>query len=535
MPTLDWIGKKAVENHHNEIPFRLLKCDKNLSVGNPKEGNLIVQGDNLHALKALLPYYAGKVKCIYIDPPYNTGNEKWIYNDNVNSPEIRRWLNEVVGREGEDLSRHDKWLCMMYPRLQLLRRLLSVDGAIFISIDDEEQAHLKILMDEIFGGNNFVANIIWQKKHTVQNDSKYLSDNHDFIVLYARNKSVLNIRKLPRTKESIERYKNHDNDPRGPWTSLPLQVKTPSEKYIYEIVTPSGRKVNPPEGRSWAFGRERFMELLKANRIYFGPKGNNVPRYKSFLSEVSDGIVARTIWLRERVGDNQKANTEISEILGKGKFQSPKPTKLIEQIIRLVTDKEDLILDSFAGSGTTAHAVLDLNKEDDGNRKFILVELEENICKEVTAERVKRVINGYEVEKLNGTIEIVEGLGGGFRYCKLTEPLFDELGSVNKEVKFEDLARHIFFSETGQPLPEKIIKSPLIGIYDNTAYYLLYNGIMGDKTINGGNMLTGKILKELPEHNGQKIIFGEGTRLSLSRLRKEGIIFKQIPYEVKVT
>lgn len=504
MPTLDWIGKKAVENHHNEIPFRLLKCDKNLSVGDPEEGNLIVQGDNLHALKALLPYYAGKVKCIYIDPPYNTGNEKWIYNDNVNSPEIKRWLNEVVGREGEDLSRHDKWLCMMYPRLQLLRRLLSEDGGIFISVDYNEESNCRLLLDEVFGSSNYRNTFVVSRvKKNIKEREKVKSANfgHNSVLFYSKsNRTLID----PPTKIQEKKVRWHAFDAPG--------IRPTMEYELFGF--------KPPKNRHWMYSQNRAMEMINKELLRPNPRSGK-PQYRL---EESNITMLDTNW------------TDLQEAGFKWNFPNgEKNVELIKRIVRMISDKDSIILDSFAGSGTTAHAVLDLNKKEGGNRKFILVELEENICKEVTAERVKRVISGYEVGKSKGGTEKVEGLGGGFRYCKLTEPLFDEFGNVNKEVKFEDLARHIFFSETGQPLPEKIIKSPLIGIYDNTAYYLLYNGIMGDKTINGGNMLTSSILKSLPKYNGQKIIFGEGTRLSLSRLRKEGIIFKQIPYEVKVT
>ena len=223
MPTLNWIGKDAVVKHHKDVPYRLLEPVPELSCGDPASGNLIVQGDNLHALKALLPRYAGQVKCIYIDPPYNTGNEGWAYNDNVNSPEIRKWLGEVVGKEGETLDRHDRWLCMMYPRLVLLRQFLREDGAIFVSIDDNEVAQLRLLMDEIFGAGNFVANLVWQKKYAVKSDSGYFSESHDHIVTYARSKSRLAMNGLMRTEEHDSRYGNPDNDPRGAWTSGPLQ------------------------------------------------------------------------------------------------------------------------------------------------------------------------------------------------------------------------------------------------------------------------------------------------------------------------
>jgi len=262
MPSLDWIGKKAVINHHRQVPYHLLRCNNSLSVGAPDSGNLLVEGDNLLALKALLPYYAGQVKCIYIDPPYNTGNENWIYNDNANSSEMKDWLGKVVGKEGEDLSRSDKWLCMMYPRLSLLKQFLREDGAIFVSIDDDEAANLRLVLDEIFGASNFICSFVWEKKHTRANDAKYVSDNHDYILLYAKSKDRLRINRLPRTEDANSRFTNPDDDPRGVWISQPLQVKTPSDDYIYEIRTPSGRKIIPPKGRSWAFGKDRLKESI---------------------------------------------------------------------------------------------------------------------------------------------------------------------------------------------------------------------------------------------------------------------------------
>lgn len=536
MPTLNWIGKEAVEKHHLEIPYRLLEYDDEFSAGDKEAGNLLIQGDNLHALKALLPYYAGKVKCIYIDPPYNTGNEKWSYNDNVNSPEMKKWLNEVVGKEGEDLTRHDKWLCMMYPRLQLLKKLLRKDGAIFVSIDDNEQGNLLEIMNEIFGKQNFICSFIWQKKHTVANDARFVSDNHDFILFFAKNINYFKVNKLPRTEVADSRYTNPDNDYRGPWASGPCHAKTPNEKDIYELTTPSGRKLFPPPGTSWRFSKTRFEELIQDNRIWFGKNGKNVPRIKRFLSDVSEGMVSPTILLRDLVGDNQEANQEITKVLGKGTFPNPKPTRLIHRLIQLSSNVNELVLDSFSGSGTSGHSVLELNKEDNGNRKFILVELEEDIAKNVTAERLKRVINGYEVQKQNGTTEKVEGLGGGFRYCKLGEPLFDQYGNVREGVTFKQLAYHIFFSETGVPLKENAkLNTPLIGKYKGVAYYLLFNGILGDKTVNGGNVLTSKVLESLPKYKGDKIVFGMANRLSTARLKKENIVFKQIPVEIKIS
>lgn len=527
MPTLNWIGKQAVEKHHLEIPYRLLEYDDSFSVGDKESGNLIIQGDNLHALKALLPYYAGKVKCIYIDPPYNTGNEGWKYNDNVNAPEIKKWLSEVVGKEGEDLSRHDKWLCMMYPRLQLLKRMLSKDGFIFISIDDNELSNLKILLDEIFTPKNFIATIVRRRRQSQANLSKNISVIHEYVICYSKNTNHFLNKISPQLNFST--YKNPDNDPRGPYVTMPCSNIGGSK---YKIITPTG-KVYEDE---WRFKEETFHKLLLDNRIVFPKKGNGKPRYKLFAKDKLDsGIIPNSWW--DSVESNQEASTQLKKIFeNQITFNNPKPVGLIKQLLSLATNKNSIILDSFAGSGTTGHAVLELNKEDGGNRKFILVELEEDIAKNVTAERIKRVINGYEVEKQNGTKEKVEGLGGGFRYCKLGEPLFDKFGNVRQGVKFRELAFHIFFSETGVPLKENTkFNSPFIGKYKGVAYYLLFNGILGDKSVNGGNVLTSKVLSELPPHNGQKIIFGESCRLSSARLKKENIIFKQIPYEIKTS
>jgi len=271
MPTLDWIGKKAVVNHHREVPFHLLKCDAALSVGDPGSGNLLVQGDNLLALKALLPYYAGRVKCIYIDPPYNTGNENWVYNDAVNSSEMRNWLGKVVGAEAEDLSRHDKWLCMMYPRLSLLREFLRSDGAIFVSIADHEIHTLRMLMDEVFGPRNFVATVIWQKVYSPKNSAKHFSEDHDYIVVYARDAERWRPNLVPRAEKQDKAYKNPDNDPRGPWKPSGLDARNPYSKGVYPITCPSGRIISgPPKGAYWRYAEDKFKELDADNRIWWG-------------------------------------------------------------------------------------------------------------------------------------------------------------------------------------------------------------------------------------------------------------------------
>ena len=536
MPTLDWIGKKVVVNHHNEVPFHLLKERPDLSVGEPGSGNLLVEGDNLLALKALLPYYAGQVKCIYIDPPYNTGNEGWVYNDNVSSPEIRKWLGKVVGSEMEDLSRHDKWLCMMYPRLCLLREMLREDGAIFVSLDDNEISELRFLLDEIFGTRSFVAHIIWEKRKSRENRRAF-SFKHDFILAYARNKEKFDtsLNLLPVSKEVLARYKNPDNDSRGPWQSISANAQaghaTPAQ--FYKLMTPSGKLIEPPPGRCWLYTKERMEEEIRAGSIWFGKSGNNVPRIKKFLASAETrGLTPETIWYANDVGTNDEAKKNLIDIFGaKDVFDSPKPVSLIEQVIRLTAKPGDIILDSFAGSGTTGHAVAQLNKQDGGNRRFILVEMESNICRNVTAERLRRVCNGYENSEGNR----VEGLGGGFRYCKLGTACFDEYGRINTEVTFVDLARHVFFSETGEPLPKQAeVDNPLIGTYKDTAVYLLYNGILKDKQLEGGNVLTQAVLNRLPKHNGPKVIYGTACRFSPARLKRENIVFKQIPYEIRV-
>jgi len=586
MPTLNWIGKEAVVNHHLQVPFHLLKDVPELACGAPGNGNLIVQGDNLVALKALLPYYAGQVKCIYIDPPYNTGNEGWVYNDNVNSPLIREWLGNTVGKEGETLDRHDRWLCMMYPRLALLRQFLKEDGAIFISLDDNEIHTLRFLMDEIFGATNFITTIIWQKVFAPKNTAQHFSEDHDYVAVYAHNAAKWRPNLLARSDEAKSRYKNPDNDPRGAWTSGDLQARNFYSEGTYPITCPSGRIIpGPGAGMYWRVSKEKFLELDKEKRIYWGAKGNNMPRLKRFLAEVKEGVTPQTLWFHSGVGHTQEAKKELLATVefksSDDVFITPKPTRLIERILQISTSPGDLVLDSFAGSGTTGHAVLKLNqaKPDQEPRRFILVEMEPDISRNVTAERVRRVADGYTSTKG----QQVEGLSGGFRFCELGEPLFDEGGKIRETVGFDDLARHVWFTETGEPLPltptplpeseEKpppqppyqgeqtgisyqahlrveghnfppdnggprggaIRLSPLLGIHNDTAIYLLYNGILGDKSTNGGNVLTRAVLANLPNFDGPKVVYCAGCLLSHDRLQAERIIIRQTPYEVRIS
>jgi len=528
MPVLDWIGKKAVINHHCSVPYRLIHCDKDKSVGDPDSGNLLVQGDNLEALKALLPYYAGKVKCIYIDPPYNTGNEGWVYNDNVNSPEMRAWLGKAVGKEAEDLSRHDKWLCMMYPRLRLLKDFLREDGSIWMSIDDNEAHSLKLICDEIFGKQNFIANVVWQKKYAPANDAKWLSDNHDHILAYAKDKSIWRPNLLPRTISMNERYKNIDNDPRGPWKAGDLSVKTYSAATDYEIISPKGRKIRPPQSRSWVVNKEKFDELLSDNRIWFGKSGNNVPAIKRFLDDVRDGITSLTLWTYSEVGHNQDAKKEVKEFNSLNVFDTPKPERLISRIIQIATNEGDIVLDSFAGSGTTGAVAHKMG------RQHISVEMGEHAHTHIVP-RYQKVIAG---EQGGISKDVSWQGGGGFRYCTLGEPLFDAEGHINPRVKFSSLAAHIYFCETGSPIPRRASTgSPLIGLFQGRAIYLLHDAeMMGVPSRRAGNVLTLGRIKTLPlpdkQFKGPRIVYAEGCTVPDDRLASLGVTFKHIPYQI---
>ena len=336
---------------------------------------------------------------------------------------------------------------------------------------------------------------------------------------------------LPLSDERAKEYKNPDNDPRGRWASVDLTGQTghATENQYYTITTPSGRSLSPPTGRCWALAEATFLKLNEDSRIWFGKKGNSRPRLKKFLSE-TEGSTAWTWWTNTEVGHNQEATKELLEIMGESVFDNPKPTRLIKRILQLAADKDSLILDSFAGSGTTGNAVLQLNREDGGNRRFVLVELDSQICSGTTNERLKRIINGYTSEAENGNQKSVTGLGGGFRYCTLDEPLFDERGQIHDAVRFVELARHIFFTETGEPLSHDIdADSPLIGEANGTAYYLLWAGR------DTPSILDSEALNNLPKYNGMRVVYADGCKLAVDKLRRSGIVFKQIPYEVKVS
>ena len=380
-----------------------------------------MHGDNLLALKALLPTFAGKVKCIYIDPPYNTGNEGWVYNDNVSNPMHVEWLNDVVGRE--DLTRHDKWLCMIWPRLKLLRELLRDDGAIFVSIDDNEAHRLRMVMDEIFGEQNFVASVVWQKKYAPQNDAEFFSVMHDSIAIYAKNLENWSRNLMPRGEKQDSAHRNSDKDSRGIWKASDLTRAEHRDRDYYPIITPSGKEVYPARGRSWSRPPEEIERLRQDNRLWFGLNGDAIPSLKRFLTEVKEGVVPVTIWPYGEVGSTDDAKKDIKDIFeGDIPFATPKPVGLIKRILQIATDADSIILDSFAGSGTTAHAVLAQNAEDGGNRRFILVE-QEDYAETLTAERVRRVMAGVPNAKDKA---LQAGYGGGFSFFRLGEPLDDE-------------------------------------------------------------------------------------------------------------
>ena len=529
MPTLNWIGKDAVVNHHNDVPFRTLDM-KDTFNGDASE-NKIIHGDNLEALKALLPEYEGRIKCIYIDPPYNTGNEGWVYNDNVNSPKIRRWLGQVVGKEAEDLTRHDKWLCMMYPRLVLLQKLLSDDGAIFISIDDNEQANLKLICDEIFGANNFVASVLWHKNYASANDSKSFSNVLDYVLIYQKSQTFRR-NLLPRTEKQNVLYKYDSNDGKGRWRPDNLSVKTYSANYDYPIVNPkTGVAYNPPKGRCWMTNEERVQEWIKETRVYFGLNGNGAPQLKRYLSEVQQGVVPTTYWGYDDCGHNDEARKEIKTIFAPNNpFDTPKPIRLIERIIQLSCDKDSIILDSFAGSGTTAHAVLNLNKADGGNRKFILVEMED-YAEDITAERVRRVIEGYGASA--GSAPKVEGTGGSFSFYELGEPVFNEDGYLNENIGVEKLREYIWYTETRMPYVGRdaachvpTINPYLLGNHNDTAYYFYYEK---DKI----TTLSHETLNIIGQEAETYVVYADQCMIDKEWLTAHNIIFKKIPRDIR--
>lgn len=540
MPTLNWIGKDKVVTHHNDVPFRVL--DRNYTFGDtPDSGNMIIHGDNLEALKALLPEYENKIKCIYIDPPYNTGNENWVYNDNVNDPHIRRWLGKVVGSEVDDLTRHDKWLCMMYPRLVLLQRLLSEDGAIFISIDDNEQANLKLICDEIFGKGNFIEIFSWRKTYTPSNLSHTSKKCVEYVYCYAKMKSMLSrFNGLMKTNDAdnpllksnnqyktlvfphdkvISTLKEDDFFPLGEYGTkvntvyLKNDVEFKDGHFLQDIVL---------EGKFIWTQEMLDSEMSKNTRIIF--KGKSfAPRYDR--SEYNPEVPRNLIDNEDMVGTTEEGGKILQSIFGKKVFDYPKVPSLIEYIINFLCDKNSIILDSFAGSGTTAHAVLNLNKQDGGNRKFILCEMCD-YAETITAERVRRVMKGYGEGK-----NAVAGTGGSFDFYELGETIFDPVtGNLNDNSDTEAIRRYVWFSETNSAYiqPAKDAHPYLLGTYQLNNYYFYYK--KGEETCLDWDFLNTFTQKDKAE---MYIIYADRCVLTEEEMMRLNIRFKKIPRDIK--
>ncbi|MGV3660822.1 MAG: site-specific DNA-methyltransferase [Prosthecobacter sp.] len=598
MPTLDFKGKQFVHSHHLSVPFRELRVEakKSLPVkgGKPSlDDNLIIHGDNLEALKALLPTHAGKVDCIFIDPPYNTGNEGWCYNDNVRSPLMKEWIKKAANPvDKEDLERHDKWLCMMWPRLQLLRELLAEDGLIFITLDDNEVHRFRSQMDEIFGEQNFIANVAWQKRYTRSNNAKMFYSIKDNVVIY-RKSSETSVIKEGRNEKADGNYSNDDNDDRGAWMSSSYvnpATKKERPNLVYKIPNPfTGVKVEHPT-HAWKYKPEENKRHIAEKLLWWGKNGEaEYPRLKLFLDEAGL-MVPVDYWSYEEVGSSDDGGDTLKEIFGSAVFDNPKPVGLIQKALSLVPKANALVLDSFAGSGTTAHAVLAANAKDGGNRRFILVETE-SYADTLTAERVRRVIQGYKFtgtqrtelmsEKLTWTAfkkapELLEkaesiaqlegssydnvkkeikdgvltvtgerkvaekmpGLGGSFTYCELGEPI--DIGSLLEASAgmptYEALARYVFYTATGHSL-EKVAAAKADGFIGETDVFRLHLIYQPDKEWLRSNAAALDIKKLEAIEKGNKggkraIVFAVAKFMSQKELSARRIEFCQLPYAV---
>ena len=532
MPTLQWVGKDKVVNHHLDVPFRVLNKVSSFRApeGTPANStdNRIIHGDNLEALKSLLPEFEGKVKCIYIDPPYNTGNEGWVYNDAVNDPKIKRWLGKVVGKEGEDLSRHDKWLCMMYPRLKLLHRILASDGVFLCSIDENEYHKLKLVLDEIFGSNHYLGTICWRTRNTDNRVKTRLSVDHEFVLVYSKG-APLQGRVIDRSD-----FKNSDNDPRGPYVTDPLTGKATADPATgrpnlhYTMVNPNtGDQFPPDPARGWITDYSGYQELLDTNRIWWPAdpmKGN--PRKKRFLSETSERMPLSTFWADTK---GQTGADELDGILGSRVFAFPKAVDFISRLLDVACPPDALILDSFAGSGTTAHAVLKLNAADGGSRRFLLVEMGE-YAQSITAERVKRVAEGY------GSSDPKPGLGGGFDYYTVGEPMFLPDENLNEAVGTEAIRAYVAYSEGIPSDDQTTAENPhspyLLGLNRETAWIFHYEPDRAtslDMDFLAGLRFGASTGASKPR---TVITYADRCLLSAAFMTKHGIIFKKIPRDI---
>lgn len=573
MPTLNWIGREKIINHHKDVPYCVLNRKYSFdSAGKHEEDNgsenMVIHGDNLYVLKSLLPKYEGKIDCIYIDPPYNTGNEKWVYNDNVNDPQILKWLGQVVGKDGEDLSRHDKWLCMMYPRLKLLQKLLSEKGVIFISIDDNELYNLKSICDEIFGQNRFVSNISWQRTYSPRNDSKGIANEIEHILVYSKGPWTPN--RLERTAEMNKAYSSPDNDP-IPWkkgdSCAPDAVG--HQGMVYAIQHPiTGQLLYPTKGRCWSLGQDQLLTIMNewcpyelididdsaeraeicgvrqedvrkgvqaimlkepleiSKRIALERyKQGNWPNYcftkngygglchKIHLDSV-EGRMPTNLWLYENVGHTDEAKKEINSILGSNAFDTPKPVRLITQILKIATDKNSIVLDSFAGSGTTAHAVMKLNSEDGGNRRYICVEMMD-YAENITAKRIETVIEGYEDN---------EGIPSSFTFYEIGSELLID-GLINEEVDEESIRQFVFYTETKSIYVPLFDSKYYLGSKDSVAYYFCYEK---EKSV----ALNNELLKTIKSGFDSYVIYADVCYLPEDYLKKNNITFKKIPRDL---
>ena len=509
MPTLNWIGKEKIVNHHQDVPYKVL--EKKYTFNAEDSENMIIHGDNLLALKSLLPKYEGMIDCIYIDPPYNTGNEKWIYNDNVNDPKIKKWLGDVVGQEGEDLSRHDKWLCMMYPRLQLLYKLLSERGVILISIDNNELNYLKMICDEIFGASNFIDIIIWNKKSGAKGvpPKNMMVNVHEYILVYQKS----NLFKFQGEQRDLQKegFKNPDNDPRGPWRMSNIKSTTKSLDDAFTIVNPETGKEYK---NTWAFSKESLDKMIAEKRILWK---ESLPKQKEFFYELTNENKAiKSSW---GVFDPQSTTMYLKEILPKVKFDNPKPISLIDYIIEVATNKNSIVLDSFAGSGTTAHSVLNLNNKDNGQRKFILIEMLD-YAETITAQRVKCVIN----EK-NNSISNNKTLN--FTFYELGENFFDSDGNINESIDEAEIRKYIYYTETKKEISNQKFDDNdyYLGKDNDAAYYFYYKK---DKVTE----LNRDFLSTIKTKVSNYIIYADICSLSKALMMKLGITFKKIPRDI---
>lgn len=519
MPTLHWIGKEKVVNHHRDVPYRVLEkeYEYNLSENQTTSENKIIHGDNLEALKSLLPEYEGRVNCIYIDPPYNTGNESWVYNDNVSHPKIKKWLGDIVGKEGEDLTRHDKWLCMMYPRLKLLHKLLAKDGAIFISIDDNEVNFLKIICDEIFGKSKFIGQLVWKSRQNKDNRNvSRLSNDHEYILCYGN--------KLNGLKRDESQFSNPDSDPRGKWVSANM-VGLADEKarpnLHYDITDPETEIIYKRPKMGWRYDRYSMAKLIDEKRIIWPTSPIGRPRKKQFIGDYLEDVTGYSSIIGENIYTRDGTNV-LREIFSDKTFDFPKPAELVVEILKQASSNDSIILDSFAGSGTTGHAVLNLNKADGGNRKFILIEMED-YASTITAERVKRAIDGYG----EGS-KAVPGTGGDFAYYKLGAALFDGDNNLNEAVSLSDIRNYIWYSETRTPFQEPETKDStyFLGSMEDTAYYFVYE--QESLTTLDFELLSSQITTSASQY----IIYADNCLLPAHLMEKHRIIFKKIPRDI---